>query len=201
VSWPRSSSRTLPSTAARAAPDVAAVEGAAPGIAAIFEGVSQDRSKAVLDLGAATDQNLRVYSRFARWIHFADLFGEPWANQSAVGLNQPKLDRRYDLVFGWDILDRLFPEMRSQLVQWLTDNTTPGARVHVVVRASEDAIACPLRFTIVDIGRIRYEPAGTARLPSSRLLPAEVAKVLAPLRVAHAFTLKNGLREYMAIRP
>ncbi|MEX2282936.1 MAG: hypothetical protein WEE89_10685 [Gemmatimonadota bacterium] len=158
----------------------------------------------MLDLGAAADQNLRVYSRFARWIHFADLLGDPWSHrgeQSAGGLHLPRLDRAYDVVFAWDILDRLFPEARSRLVQWLTDTTAASTRVHAVVRASEDSIARPLRFTLMDLGRIRYEIAGTARLPVSRMLPAEVAKVLAPLRVAHAFTLKNGLREYVAVRP
>jgi hypothetical protein len=176
----------------------------APGTSALFQGLTEDRSHAVLDLGAAIDQSLRVYSRFARWIHFADVLGEPWshrAEQSPAGLHLPPLDRAYDLVFAWDTLDRLFPEARPLLVQWLTDNTASKARIHVVARASDDAIARPLRFTLMDVGRIRYETAGTARLPPGRLLPAEVAKVLAPLQVAHAFTLKNGLREYMAVRP
>lgn len=173
-------------------------------MAALLDGVREDRSHAVLDLGVAADQSLRVYSRFARWVHFADLLGEPWiphAEPAVGGLHLPQLDRAFDLVFGWDILDRLFPDSRARLVQWLTDVTAPGARIHMVVRAAEDAIACPLRFTVLDVGRIRYEPAGTVRLPLSRLLPAEVARALAPLRVAHAFTLKNGLREYTAIRP
>lgn len=179
-------------------------EGASPGTAALFQVLKEDRSHAVLDLGTGTDQSLRVFSRFARWIHFADLLGEPWSQrgeESSGGLHLPRLDRAYDIVFAWDILDRLFPEARSRLVQWLTDTTEPKARVHAVVRTSEDAIARPLRFTLTDVGRIRYETVGTARLPLPRLLPAEVAKVLAPLRVAHAFTLKNGLREYVAIRP
>lgn len=180
------------------------VEGPAPGVAALLEGVSEDRGHAVLDLGPASDQNLRIYGRFARWIRFADLLGETWwprPEGSAAGLQLPKLDRRYDLVFAWDILDRLFPEDRPQLVQWLAEITAPGARFHVVVRASEDAIAYPLRFTLVDVGHIRYEPTGESRLPLYRLLPAEVAKVLAPLQVVRAFTLRNALREYVAVRP
>jgi hypothetical protein len=179
-------------------------EGAAPGVAAVLEGVSEDRAHAVLDLGPATDQSLRVYGRFARWIRFADLLGEAWwpqAEGSAAGLQLPQLDRPYDLVFAWDILDRLFPEDRPQLVRWLAEITAPGAHVHVVVRASEDAIAYPLRFTLVDVGHIRYETTGKARLPLYRLLPAEVAKVLAPLQVVRAFTLRNALREYVAVRP
>ncbi|HET9438920.1 MAG TPA: hypothetical protein VFO52_02045 [Longimicrobiales bacterium] len=202
MAWPRRPDRQP--AEARASPVARAevFEGAVPGIAALFQGIAEDRTHAVLDLGAASEQSLRVYSRFARWIHFADLLSETWPQQSSGGAWQlPKLERAYDLVFGWDILDRMFPEAGSRLVQWLTNSTAPGARVHVIVRASEDAISRPLRFTLMDVGRIRYEIAGTARLPLARLLPAEVGKVLAPLRVEHAFTLKSGLREYLAVRP
>ena len=205
VSWPRSLGSSSRADA-RATPVArpAPIEGPAPGVAALFEGVSEDRGHAVLDLGPATDQSLRAYGRFARWICFADLLGEAWWPHdvgSAAGLQLPQLDRTYDLVFAWDILDRLLPDDRPHLVQWLADITAPGAHIHVVVRASEDAITYPLRFTLVDIGHIRYEPTGTAPLPVSRLLPAEVAKVLMPLRVVRAFTLRNGLREYVVLRP
>jgi len=158
----------------------------------------------VLDLGPATEQNLRVYAGFARWIRFADLLGEGWAPEVEVSpgeLELPQLDRHYDIVFAWDILDRLSTHERPRLVRWLSEIAAPGARIHVVVRASEEASAYPLRFTLVDFGHIRFEPAGTALLATSRLLPAEVAKALSPLSVQRAFTLRSGLREYVALRP
>lgn len=181
------------------------VEGAAPGVAALLDGVSEDRSHAVLDLGPATDRSLRVYSRFARWVRFADLLGEAWwPSQAPAGdllktvLPQP--DRPYDLVFAWDILDRLFPDDRPRLVEWLADVTAPDARLHLLVRSSDEANMRPLRFTLLDVDRMLYEPIGTAALPPSRLLPADIGKLLSPLRVAHAFTLKTGFREYVALR-
>lgn len=193
-----------PPAAAESLPEP--VEGAAPGVAALLKGVSEDRTHAVLDLGPATDRSLRVYSRFARWVRFADLLGEGWSPsaQGPVGglltTVLPPPERPYDLVFAWDILDRLFPEDRPRLVEWLGDVTAPDARLHLVVRASEEAIMHPLRFALMDVDRIRYEPTGTARLPPSRLLPADVARLLSPLQVAHAFTLKSGFREYVAVR-
>ncbi len=180
------------------------VEGAAPGIAALLDGVSEDRSHAVLDLGRASDRSLRVYSRFARWIRFADLLGDGgWARAegSALGLlrmvpRQP--ERPYDLIFGWDVLDRLFPEDRPRLVESLVELTGPDARLHVVVHG-EDSEAVPLRFTLLDVDRIRYEPGGTGRLPRPRILPADVTAVLSPFRVVRGFTLRTGLREYVAV--
>lgn len=182
-----------------------AVEGAAPGVAGLLDGVSEDRSHAVLDLGAATDVSLRVYARFARWIRFADLFGEGgWPRTEGtvadlLGSIPAQPQHAYDLVFAWDALDRLFPEDRPRLVSRLAELTAPGARLHLMVR-SEDGAARPLRFTLLDVNRIRYEPGLAGPLPRPRLLPAELTRLLQPFRVAHAFTLKSGLREYVAVR-
>ena len=206
MDWLRRTGHPSPTEAhAAAVAQPEPIEGAAPGVAALLNGICEDRSHAVLDLGPAGDHSLRLYSRFARWIRFADLLGEPWrqAEGSAAGPLKtmlPQLERRYDLVFAWDILDRLFPDDRPHLMEWLADGTAPDARLHALMRASEHAIMSPLRFTLLDIDRIRYESTGTARLPPSRLLPADVAKVLMPFQVVHAFTLKTGFREYVAVR-
>jgi hypothetical protein len=172
----------------------------------VLHGVSEDRSRAVLDLGPAADSSLRVYSRFARWIRFADLLGDnPWldAQESADGLLRallPGTERPYDFVFAWDVLDRLFAEDRPRLVEWLAANTAPDARLHVVVRGSEGLLPAPVRFTLLDAAHIRYEPVAAGPVPRGRLLPAEVAKLLVPFQVVHAYTLKSGLREYVALR-
>jgi hypothetical protein len=184
---------------------VKAVEGAAPGVAALLDGVSEDRSHAVLDLGPAADLTLCVYCRFARWIRFADLLGDagwPRTGGAAAALASipAQAVRPYDLVFAWDVLDRLFPEDRPRVLERLVELTGPGARLHMVVRA-DDTLAYPLRFKLLDVNRIRYEPTIPTPLPRPRLLPAEVARLLSPFRVLHAFTLRNGLREYVAARP
>jgi hypothetical protein len=207
VDWKRRIVRPAPlDLPASGAAVLEPVEAAAPGVAALLQGVSEGRSRAVLDLGTASDQSLRAYSRFARWIRFADLLGDaswPQALRSDAGVlrtvpSQP--DHPYDFVFAWDVLDRLFPDDRPRLLQWLAEITAPNARLHAIVRSSEDTFTFPLRFTLLDVDRIRYEPAGTAQLPGPRLLPAQVAKLMAPFRVAHAFLLKSGLREYVAVR-
>jgi hypothetical protein len=88
-----------------------------PGVAALLDGIRDDRSHSVLDLGAASDSGFRLYSRFARRVRFVDLID----NEAAAGSRtressaipaQPSSP--YDLVFAWDILDRLPPEARPQ---------------------------------------------------------------------------------------
>ncbi|HUF76400.1 MAG TPA: hypothetical protein VMM35_08980, partial [Longimicrobiales bacterium] len=138
----------------------------------------------------------------ARRIRFADLLAAAsqggWAGALSDMPAQP--DRPYDLVFAWDILDRLAPEERPRLVARLAELTSRDARLYVTVDASGRSTTEPLRFSVVDVDRLRYESAGPSRPSRSPLLPAEVERLLAPFQVVRAFTLKGGLREYVGVR-
>ncbi|MCK5651330.1 MAG: hypothetical protein KAJ42_08135 [Gemmatimonadetes bacterium] len=199
MNWLR---RTRPTPAPEETPQ-APTERAAPGIAALFAELSEDGSHAVLDFGAAAETSLRLYSRFARRIRFADLLtdpphGEAWA--AALRALPPHPDQPYDLVLAWNLLDRLAPEERPPLVERLTQLTTPGARLYVVVDASGEPNTQPVRFTLLDVDRVCQQAVGPPHPPQPQLLPAEVERLLAPFRVMHGFTLKLGLREYVAVR-
>jgi len=181
----------------------APIERAAPGVAALFAGLSEDGSHTVLDFGAAAETSLRLYSGFARRIRFADLLtdpphGEAWA--AALRALRPFPDQPYDLVLAWDILDRLAPEERPPLVERLTQITASGARLYVVVNSSDEPNTQPVRFTLMDVDRVCQEAFGPSHPPQPQLLPAEVERLLAPFRVVHGFTLRLGLREYVAVR-
>jgi hypothetical protein len=180
----------------------APVERASPGIAALFSGVSQDGSHSVLDLGIAADASLRVYSRFAARVRFADLLAaassDGWSSALAALPEQPY--HPYDLVFGWDVLDRLPKEDRPALVARLAEVTARNARLHIVSDVSERRALQPLRFTLLDVDRLRCEVAGPARPAPPPLLPAAVERLLAPFQVMNGYTLKVGVREYLAVR-
>ena len=178
------------------------VERVMPGIAALLEGVSADRSHAVLDLGPAADSSLQVYSRFARWVRFADILSpsptDPWSTALDSIPEQPQ--RPYDLVYGWDILDRVEPDDRALVIAKLAELTASDARLHLIVNAGREGIRYPLRFALLDSDRICYQQAGGAVAVASPLLPAELERVVAPFRVSRAFTTQIGLREYVAAR-
>jgi hypothetical protein len=179
------------------------VERATPGIAALLEGVSEDQSHAVLDVGPATHTSLRVYGRFAGRVRFADALEEVGAgpgSTAALDLLPPQPEQPYDLVFAWDLFDRLFPEDRQRVMQRLTEITASDAKLYVLVDSSDRPEADPLRFALMDTDRLRYEPTGPPRSVKRRLLPAEVEQLLQPFRVMRAFTLKGGFREYVATR-
>jgi hypothetical protein len=204
VSWLRRIGRDpSPAGPAPEAPVQERVERASPGLAALRDGLSADRSQAVLDLGPAPDSSLRVYSRFARWIRFADLYAATSSHDAWVAAldalpEQP--DRPYDLVFAWNVLDRIAPEERDRLVKRLVEITSADARLYVIVDGSGDAAMHPFRFALVGLDRMTYEPTGAPPSAWPPLLPAEVERLLAPFHVERAFTSKVGLREYVAVR-
>ena len=173
------------------------------GVAALFDGVEPSADHAVLDLGRAAEASLEVYGRYARRIRFADLLREERRRMWTVALEdsvpaQP--ERPYDLILGWDVLDRLGPEAREPLVGRLADRSAPGARVHVLVDASDATMVRPYRFTVMDVDRVRYDPDGPEQMARPRLLPAEVERLLRPFEVVRAFTSQSGMREYVGIR-
>ena len=179
------------------------VERGAPGIEALFADQREDGSHAVLDLGASAETKLRLYSRYARRIRFADLVSDPplgsaWAD--ALALLRPHPEQLFDLVLAWNLLDRLPPEERPPLVRRLAQLTTPNARLYLLVDGSGAPTAPPLRFSLLELDRVRQEAIGPPAPTHPQLLPAEVERLLAPFEVVRAFTLRLGLREYVAIK-
>jgi hypothetical protein len=177
------------------------------GVAAVFDVATPDGRHAVLDLGRASETGMEVYRRYARRIRFADLLPvdgagtlEEATRASFEAAIPAQPDHPYDLVLAWDVFDRVAPEARAALVEVLADRCAAGARLHVVVDPSDTPTIARYRFTPLDVDRVRYEPAGEAPRTASPLLPAPVERLLDPFEVVRAFTLRSGLREYVAIR-
>lgn len=176
---------------------------AAPGVSALFDGLKPDGSHTLLDLGPAAEGHFRLYSDFARRIRFADLvpgahYGSGW--EAAARTLPPEPRHPYDLVIAWNFLDRLMPEQRPWLIERLAAITSPGARLYTVVEASRDPLTYPLRFTLLDLRSISQEVAGPPEPAGHEILPAELERLLRPFEVVHAYTLRQGLREYVAMR-
>jgi hypothetical protein len=186
----------------RGEPAQARVERTSPGVAALFHGLEEDGSRALLDLASAGGASLGLYGRFARQIRIADVLGRsapiPGAG-SLEGLEAP--GRPYDIVLAWDVLDRLTPDERPGFVQRLDRMTAPGARLYIAVDLSSEPTTRPLRFTLVDLDRVREQPMGPPETRQPPLYPAEVERILAPFDLAHAFAVGQSLREYVAIKP
>jgi len=206
VDWLRRIRRLPLREANREEPEEASpapVERSSPGVAALFRDLKEDGSHAVLDLGSASEPSFSLYSRYARVIRFAGILTgsriDPGASFTAESLG-PAPHRPYDLVLAWNVLDRLPPKARPLLVKRIAALSDPTARLYVVVDASEDPLPYPTRFTLLGVDKVREEVTGPAEAPQPQLLPAEVERLLDPFKIVQAFTLRRGLREYVAFR-
>jgi hypothetical protein len=175
----------------------------APGLADLFGSLESGKSHVVLDLGTASDASLSVYAHVARQVRFADLGGTPetpprW--DAPLGEAARAMVDRYDVLLLWDTLGWLPREERKRFMARVGELAAPNAWLHLVVEAPERTGPRPVRFGLADTGRMRYELADGGTVATSRLLPADVEKALAPFEVVRAFTLKDGLREYLAVR-
>lgn len=174
-----------------------------PGVAALLSDIRWNEGHAVLDLGSATGSSLDVYQEFADRIRFADLLTDREGEAFAPALDRlvARPDPPYDLVFAWDALDRLRPRERSRFVEAMEEITTPDARLHLVVDATERRGERPRhRYGLLGVDQVRCEPAGWTKPERDPLLPAQVEDLLAPFEVIRGFTLRDGLREYVAAR-
>jgi hypothetical protein len=200
-------------------------EGAAPGLSALFDGLAEDGSLNVLDLGPATPATFGLYGPFARRVRYLDLLGGEFGGQTTTGQphdraapapvptasrlaerartpgSGPGIGPDADLILAWDTLDWSPPDARVELVQALVARAKPGARIHLVTRALSEAPRNRLAFTPLGEGRIRIESVPGPRLQHAFLQPAEVSRLLDPFVVRRGFVLKSGLREYVAGLP
>lgn len=178
-------------------------ERSAPGVAALFDGLRDDGSHTVLDLGPASEGSFRVHSRFARRIRFADLLSGPGAGASwadALRAIPGYADHPYDVILGWNLLDRMPAEERPRVVEALARVAAPGARLYVVGDTTGKAHSPPLRFTLLDTKRVIEEEAGPPGPAWPDLLPAGVERLLKPFQVKQAIVLRGGRREYVAFK-
>jgi len=204
VQWVRRIERhPLPGDSAPERRGTGPAERVAPGLTAFFRAVSEDRSHAVLDLGPGASSSLRVYSRFARWVRFADVLtaaSSPSGWAEVLGALPPLAERPFDLVIAWDVLDRLPAEKRPKLVERLAEITAPGARLFLLSAAPDVVPIGSLRFTLVDLDRMQYESMGEARPAHVPPMPAELQRVLSPFELLRGFSTQLGVREYVAER-
>lgn len=181
-----------------------AVARAAPGLIELFEGLGPGGSHSVLDLGEGSSGNLRFYGHFARRIRFADLLGPLSAEagwNAALDALPHDPEHPYDVVLAWNALDRMEREQRPRVIDRLVEITAPGARLYVLTDLSESPTTRPLRFALLDSGRVAQQPVGPEEAAYPPLLPAELERMLKPFEIEHSFVLRNGMREYVAMRP
>ncbi len=170
-----------------------------PGLAALFGRLREDGGHSILDLGPASGAQLEVLSRFASQVRFAAVLpGEVGDFEGALRALPPNRARPYDVVLAWDVLDRLPPPARAHVVARLAEVTAPGAGLLAIANA--EGGARPSRFTVLARDRVTESFGAATRAAQPAILPAEMQRLLEPFQVVHAFVLRTGAREYVAVK-
>ena len=172
-----------------------------PGLAALFGTLHDDGRHSILDLGPARGRHLRLLGRFGHVVRFAGLVPRPSdeADWLQMLITLPANGQRpYDVVLLWDLLDRLTEGERPPVIARIAHVAAGSARLYAVVDASDSVTTRPLAFDLVDLDRVTQIPVGPPEPAGRQILPAQVERALDPFKVVSAFTLRGGLREYVA---
>lgn len=174
-----------------------------PGLEAVLEGYPRGDVIRVLDLGPAIPENIDFLAGFANWIQVVDAMREaPDISQAIPHLRSlmPEHRSAFHLVLVWDCLNYLSPDQGAALIEAVSPLCRPDARCLSMVYASDTMPAAPGKYRVVDESHLMYEMATTEVMGSPQLTPAAVEHVLAGFSLEHAFVLRSGVREYVAIR-
>jgi len=178
-------------------------ERASPGLSALFAGMRAGGGHVVLDLGPGQPAHVRILEGLASQIRFAGPLpagGEREDRVHSIRALPANPEAPYDVVFAWDVFDRLEADERAELVARLAEITAPRARVFFLTSGGAAPQRAPLAFTLAGPGRVIETPIGPPRPVGPELLPAAVERLLGPFAVQNAFYVRSGWREYVVVK-
>ena len=174
-----------------------------PGLEAVLEGLSREGAIRILDLGPAVSENVDFFTAFASRIQIVDALRESQGAGLANAVLRelgPASEGGFHLVLLWNCLDYLSPAVGAALVESIVPLCRPDARCLAMVAASDTMPAAPTRYRIVDGSHLNYDRSTTEMMGAPQMTPAAVQELLGGFSIEHAFVLRNGVREYVAIR-
>lgn len=174
-----------------------------PGLEKIVADFSGDGGVRVLDLGPTVPENVAFLARFASEIQIVDAMRESVEADRAIRILEgllPEYPGTIDLVLLWDCLNYLSPDEGRALVAAIAPLCRPEARCLAMVFTSDTMPASPLKYRVVDERHLLYERSTSEETGSPQMPPAAVERVLGEFSLEHAFVLRNGVREFVAIR-
>jgi len=174
-----------------------------PGFEAVLSELPRGGANRVLDLGPVVPENIEFYSGYATGVQVVDAYRDATDAASAVRILDDLAGRyegSFHLVLLWDILNYLTAAQAGGVVEAISRLCGPEARCMAMVTTSDTMPACPRKYRVVDASHLSYESATSEVLGAPQMTPVAVERVLRGFSIEHAFVLRNGIREYVAIR-
>lgn len=172
----------------------------------VFDGFNAQRPLTVLDIGAATPETVRFFSRFRCRLYFADLFGE-------TGFKRPQRDRRraketlfqrildfppnaaFDVCLFWDFLNYLAHPLLRDFARTLLNHVHDDTRAHAFAAFSNALPFTGMRYGLEDVDRLAVRP-DPQPVPHPQTRKA-IGDALWPFSVKRAALLEENRQELL----
>lgn len=202
----RRQTATATATVAAPEPPPPSERHAAPGLVQAFARL-EGRPRRILDLGPPLHANLSRYARLSPKVSIGDLTGaledglSPIAaiDEAFSALPRGGLAEPFELVLVWDLPNHLGRDALPRLAEILAPRCSEGCHLHALLEAGKTMPALPRRYRIRE-EELEQECSTGEELPSPRLMPGELDRVLPGFVVDKSRLLAHGVQEVLLLR-
>ncbi|MCZ6508294.1 MAG: hypothetical protein O7A98_11250 [Acidobacteria bacterium] len=177
------------------------------GLKELLRGLPPDRRHSVLDLGPASNGNVRFFSGHWCRLYIADLFRT--LRQRGLPPDQSEsFDREleatlpngcFDLILCWDLLDYLSSSQMKILGSQLAKRSRPGSRMFALIAPHGHIPDSPQSFEILSAESVRYTNNAAGRRPAPGYREPELNRWISPFAVESCYLLRHGIQEYILV--
>jgi len=162
----------------------------------------------VLDLGAASGENLAFFSSLGARLTVADLYRSLLpAREELEPANDPRAvfdallphppGAPFDVILAWDVLNYLKPEEIAWLTMSLQRRSKPGAITLAFVASSGEIPVRPAAYVVLDEETFLVDAPAPRRRPAPRYSEPMLLRLMTGASVESRFQLRNETVEYL----
>lgn len=181
----------------------------APLFRSLVEPLESGERRVVMDLGAATNQTIELFSQYPCRLDIADLtnsldqleaqFDDEDGLKAAVEALLPRRQEEpVDIILCWDILNYLSRPVLKTVMSSLAARARPGAQAHALIYYSDTHMPeRPGLFVPMPDCSLVSNDAGPATRKAPRYTPDDLTRAMRSYRIERAMLLGNGMQEFL----
>ncbi len=181
----------------------------APLFKSLVEPLETAGRRVVMDLGAATNQTIGLFSHYPCRLDIADLSDgldqleaqveDQQALQAAVEALLPKRhEEPVDIILCWDILNYLSRPVLAAVMSHIARRARPGAQAHALIYYSDTHMPeRPGVFVPMPDGSLVSNDPSPCTRDAPRYTPDDLTRAMRSYRIERAMLLGNGMQEFL----
>jgi hypothetical protein len=179
------------------------------GLNVLLDGMRDDESYSILDLGSALEENVRFWSQFSCKLHIQDLYHSYRDRKAAVGpaeeLEEAAIsallpfgdETVFDIILVWDLFNYFSMRELEVIVQRLSRWCRPGTKLFMMISDLPNIPVSPTMFRILNREQMIHEMPTKETRPCPRHQPRDIARLMTRFTVSCSFLLRRGIQEYV----